>query len=176
MSFIENYQGQAGYIQFVSELKRTELSMGYVFSEVSSILEKPEMKLLGWRKFQGKLSEFHELKQDILNEDGSIKEDYEGMEGYVRFAEEYFSGNMKKAYINVSAVLDKSEMKLLGWRQFQGKASEFHKLEQVILEDDYNILKDDYQGMEGYVRFAEEYVSGDMQKAYIKLYTEQRWL
>ena len=163
-SFRNNYGGQEGYVRFVSALKGTE-SMDYVFQEVSMRLEKSERDQMGWQQFQGKVSEFKELSKQILNEDGSVKEEYTGKEGYARFSAKYLSGNMKKTYMNVSAVLGKSEMDQLDWQKFQGKVSEFKKLREKILNEDGSV-KEEYTKMEGYARFSAKHFSGNMLKAY----------
>ena len=164
VSFRKRYGGQNGYVRFVSNLEGTE-RMDYVFNEVSRLLGKSEMAQLRWQQFQGQVSEFNELKEKILNEDGSVKKEYTEMEGYASFSGSSFSGDMQKAYKNVSAVLEKSKMAQLRWQAFQGQVSEFKKLKEKILNEDGSVKKE-YTEMKGYASFSDSSFSGDMQKAY----------
>ena len=169
ISFIKKHKDQEGYIKFVSELKRTE-SMVYVFQEVSRILGKSEMKWLGWQIFLGTLSEFKDLKASIVDGDYNLLIDlFSGMDGYALFAIEKYSGNMQKTFMNVSALLGRSELKRAGWQEFLGTAEEYYKQKQEILNYLLNkdgSIKDVYQNMDGLVLFADEDYSGNMQKAF----------
>jgi len=158
------YEGQAGYVKLTSELGGTR-SMNYVFQTVSRFLGKKKISELGWQAFQGTVTEFKELRGKILNPDGTIREEYQGMEGYAKFAELYYVGDMKKAYQNVSAVLDKPQMQMLAWQAFQGTVTEFNELRDKILNPD-GTIREEYQGMEGYAKFAEQYYEANMPKAY----------
>ena len=139
--------------------------MQKAFMNVSAVLDKALMKKTGWQSFHGTEEEYQGLRDKILNRDGSLKEEYIGMEGYVRFAKEHYGGNMHKAFKNISAVLDKALMKKTGWQSFHGREEEYQGLRDKILNRDGS-LKEEYIGMEGYARFAKEHYGGDMQKAF----------
>ena len=160
---INQYKGWEGYVRFVEELEGTK-SMDYVFSEVSKVLGRVKMKGLKWQRFRGRPLDFKDLKK-ILSLD--VIKKYKGSDGYAQFAEEYFEGDMEKAYKNVSAVLGGGSrlMKQLDWQGYQGQVSDFNKLREKILNEDGSIKKE-YKGNDGYALFTEEYFKGDMQKAY----------
>ena len=159
----EEYTGMEGYASFSDSYFSGDMLKAYM--NVSAVLEKSKMTQMDWQCFQGEVSEFNKLREKILNEDGSVKEEYIGMKGYASFSDSYFLGNMLKAYMNVSAVLEKSKMAQLGWQSFQGEVSEFNKLREKILNEDGSI-KEKYTRMEGYASFADIHFSGNMLKAY----------
>ena len=168
-SIKEEYKGMEGYAKFAKEYFNNNMLKAY--KNVSAVLggkKSALMKQLGWQGYHGSVSEFNELRSQILNQDGSIKEEYKGMEGYAKFTKEYFNDNMLKAYLNVSAVLGGKKsalMKQLGWQGYHGSVSEFNKLRSKILNKDGSI-KEEYKGMEGYAKFTKEYFNDNMQKAY----------
>ena len=170
LDVIEKYKGMDGYAKFAKE--HFEGNMQKAYRNVSAVLGGGSrlMKQLDWQAYLGSVSEFNKLREKVLNEDGSIREEYKGSDGYAMFAEKYFEGDMKKAYINVSAVLGGGSrlMKQLDWQQYQGSVSDFNKLREKVLNEDGSI-REEYKGSDGYALFAEEYFKGDMQKAYINV-------
>ena len=169
-SIKEEYKGSDGYALFAE--KYFEGNMEKAYLNVSAVLGGGSrlMKQLDWQKYQGQVSDFNKLREKVLNEDGSIREEYKGSDGYVLFAEKYFEGDMKKAYLNVSAVLGGGSrlMKQLDWQQYQGQVSDFNKIREKILNEDGSI-REEYKGSDGYVLFAEKYFAGNMEKAYINV-------
>ena len=149
------------------------------------------MNKLVWQGFKGSTKEFRELRSKILDEKGELREEYIGMDGYARFAEdhyarvinknkedEHYAGDMQKAFINVSAVLDKDRLDKLAWQGFNGLTTEYRELRSKILDEEGEPFPE-YIGMEGYARFADEYYArvinkdkedehyaGDMHKAF----------
>ena len=166
-SIREEYKGSDGYALFTE--KYFEGDMKKAYQNVSVVLGGGSrlMKQLDWQQYHGQVSDFNKLREKILNEDGLIREEYKGSDGYANFAKKYFEGNMQKAYQNVSAVLVGGFrlMKQLDWQQYQGQVSDFNKLREKILNEDGSI-KEEYKESDGYVLFAEKYFEGDMQKAY----------
>ena len=166
-SIKEEYKGMLGYVQFAEEYFNGNMQKAY--KNVSVVLGGGSRltKQLVWQQYQGQVSDFNKIREKILNEDGSIREEYKGSDSYVSFAEKYFAGDMKKAYINVSAVLGGGSrlMKQLDWQQYQGQVSDFNKLREKVLNEDGSI-REEYKGSDGYVLFAEKYFGGDMKKAY----------
>ena len=169
-SIREEYKGSDGYALFTE--KYFEADMKKAYENVSAVLGGGSrlMKQLDWQQYQGQVSDFNKLREKILNEDGSIREEYKGSGGYVNFAKKYFEGDMKKAYKNVSAVLGGGSrlMKQLSWQGYKGQASDFNELREKILNENGSI-REEYKGSDGYVLFAERYFEGDMQKAYINV-------
>ena len=169
-SIREEYKGSDGYVLFAEKYFEGDMKKAYL--NVSAVLGGGSrlMKQLDWQQYQGQVSDFNKLREKILNEDGSIREEYKGSDGYALFAEKYFAGNMQKAYLNVSAVLGGGSrlMKQLDWQSYQGLVSEFNKLMDKILNKD-GLIKEEYKEMDGYVKFAKEHFEGDMQKAYLNV-------
>ena len=166
-SIREEYKGSDGYALFAE--KYFEADMLKAYQNVSVVLGGASrlMKQLDWQQYQGQVSDFNELREKILNEDGSIREEYKGSDGYVLFAEKYFEGDMLKAYKNVSAVLGGGSrlMKQLDWQGYQGQVSDFNELREKILKEDGSI-REEYKGSGGYANFAKKYFEGNMLKAY----------
>ena len=161
----KRYRGQKGYLLFMQEKTPNIKSMDYVFNQVSKALGE-DFKSLGWQAFHGSVEEFYKIREWLVDERAGIKEEYQGMEGYVRFSEEHYDGDMQKAFINVSSVLSKEVFKKLGWQKFQGSVKEFKSLSDLIL-DERGEIKEEYQGMEGYAHFATRHHDGDMFKAFL---------
>ena len=168
-SIREEYKGMSGYAEFAEKYYEGDMEKAY--QNVSAVLGGGSqlMKQLSWQQYQGQASGFNKKRHEILK-DGSIREEYKGMSGYAKFAEEHFEGNMEKAYHNVSAILGgvgSQLMKQLSWQQYQGQVSGFNKKRHEILKD--GSIREEYKGMSGYAKFAEKYFEGDMQKAYINV-------
>ena len=169
-SIKEEYKGSDGYVLFAEKYFKGDMLKAYI--NVSAVLGGGSrlMKQLDWQSYHGQVSDFHELREKILNEDGSIKEEYKGSDSYANFAKKYFEGDMQKAYKNVSAVLGRSSrlMKQLAWQKYQGQVSDFNELREKILNEDGSI-REEYKGSDGYVLFAEKYFEADMEKTYINV-------
>ena len=86
------YQGQVGYLLFVGRVPRTN-NMETVFERVSKALGE-NFESLNWKKFYGNTSQFESLKPKVLDEEGQLREEYVGMDGYIRFSEEHYKGSM----------------------------------------------------------------------------------
>ena len=161
--FLENYEGMDGQERFAQ--KHFDGNMFLTFMNVSTVLSKNEFKKFGWRSSQGTVQEYQDLKSLITDEDGNIKQEFVGMDGQAEFAQKYFGGNMRKAFLNVSAVSSKSEFKKFGWQQFYGTVSEYNRLKSLITDEDGNI-KQEYKGMDGLAEFAEEHFDENMLRAF----------
>ena len=163
--FIKEYGGQKGCVQLSKDL---ETEMSYIYNLASKLLTKDQMSRLNWQVFQGTAEDFFELSRKILNANGKLKKEYIGMKGYAAFADQHYEGDMRKTYLNVSAVLDKGEMKRLGWQAFLGRTEDFFELRKKLLNAKGE-LKEEYIGMEGYAAFADQHFQGEMQKTYINV-------
>ena len=169
-SIREEYKESDGYVNFSKKYFEGDMQKAYL--NVSAVLGGGSrlMKQLDWQAYQGLVLEFNTIRDKILNKDGSIKEECKGMDGYVKFAKEYFEGNMQKTYINVSAVLGGSSrlMKQLDWQKYQGLESDFNKIRDKILNKDGSI-REEYKGSDGYAKFAKDHFEGNMQKTYLNV-------
>ncbi len=158
--------GIEGYARFADLYE--EGKMHKAFKNVSVILDKIDFKNLGWKSFYGSVLEFRSYKSKILDEEGRLRPEFIGMEGYVRFADLYEEGKMHKAFGSVSAVLDKALFKKLGWSIFRGDVREFRRQKSKILHEDGS-FRMEFVGMEGYARFAEKYADGNMHKSFFNV-------
>ena len=168
--FVTKYKRMEGYAKFSEEY--FDGNMRKAFLNVSAVLSPREMTQLEWQQFHGFDQEYHDLKSLIIDEKGKIKQEFVGMNGQAEFAEDHFGGIMLRAFLNVSAVLSKSEFKKFGWQQFQGTVSEYNRLKSLITDENGNISSDflkNYEGMERYAKFAEEYFDGNMRKAFLNV-------
>ena len=163
-SFIRDYQGQRAYLHFTEELP-IQLNMAYVFIVVSQNLSEKEKKDLNWQQFQGTTEEYRELRELILDNQGNIKSEYIGMDGYTSFANTHFEGDMQKTYKNISAVLGgvKATRALgLQWKSFQGTTSQFYALKELFKR--YGV--EQLRGSDGQKKVAREIFKGNRQRTY----------
>ena len=159
---IKKYVGQQGYLLFVEQSRLQ--SMDTVFQQVSKSLGQ-RFKLLHWKNFRGSTKEFQELRSSVLNERGDFKVQYLAMTGYVRLSDDFFAGNMKKAFENVSAVLNKAVFKSVQWQQFRGSTKEFQELRSSVLNE-RGYFKEEYRAMTGYARLSDKLFAGNMKRAF----------
>ena len=164
----ERYRGRGmeGYAHFAETYY--EGDMFKAFQDVSAVLDKEQFKELGWQSFKGHVSEFRSLRSWILDEIGRPKEEYIGMNGYARFSEEYYKGNMHRTFVNVSALLDKAVFDKLKWQVFHSSASEFKSLQSGIL-DERGQLREEYIDQDGYIAFSKDYYEDNMHKAFVNV-------
>ena len=146
------YIGQMeGYPRFAEE--HFAGAMKRAFVNASAVLTEKERALLGWQAFHGPAALFRAMRGKLLNPDGSPKGEYIGQtDGYPRFAEEHFSGVMKRAFENASAVLTEKERALLGWQAFHGPAALFRAMRGRLLNPDGSPKREYIGQMEGYPR------------------------
>ena len=168
----EGFVGMEGYARFADQeisgdMKKTYMNISSVLGGASNKL----MKRLGWQAFHGSTETFRKLRNLILDENGNVREEFVGMEGCTRFADQEFSGDMFKTYQNISSVLGGAKsrsMKELGWQEFKGSTKRFRELRDIILDESGNV-REEFVGMEGYTRFADQEFSGDMKKTYMNI-------
>ena len=135
------------------------------FMNVSAVLSAAEKKNFNWQQYQGSTKDFNEERSRILDKEGHVKEEYQGREGYARYADAFYEGEMQIAYQNVSAVLSAAEKKNFNWQQYQGSTKDFNEERSRILDKEDHV-KEEYQGREGYARYADDFYEGEMQIAY----------
>ena len=125
-----------------------ESIMWRAFQKTSAVLSKREMGQLGWQQFKGTVADYHSTRRRIMDENGNLREEIIGMDGFAAFSDKYYESNMLKTFINISAVLGgKKEMKRLGlgWKAFFGNSSQYHELVEFFRRTDRELLK----GFEG---------------------------
>ena len=119
------------------------------------------MDELGWQQFQGTTHEYHVTRNRIVDENGNLRTEFLGMEGYVAFAKEYHESRNASSFMNASAVLSKREMDELGWQMFYGTVTEYRATRNRIM-DERGDLREEFLGMDGYAAFAKEYYESRM--------------
>ena len=160
---LEKYVGMEGYAQFAVDYieEGIESNMGSVFQDASAVLGEEKFKLLNWHVFSRTVEDFRAFRGKILDENGKPLEKYLGMEGYARFAKEHggagVKSNMQSIFKDASAVLGEETFKLLNWQQFSRTVEVFRAFRGKILDENGRPLEK-YLGMEGYARFAIDYV------------------
>ena len=162
----EEYRGMSGYGRYAKKYHGEDMQKAFI--NVSAVLESSLFKQLGWQSYHGSTEEFSKEREQILNSDGSVKEKYKGMSGYGRYAKEYHGENMEKAFVNVSAVLESSLFKQLGWQSYRGSLEDFSKERVRVLNFDGSV-REEYKGMSGYGRYAKEYHGENMEKAFVNV-------
>ena len=127
----EEYTGMKGYVLFADQY--FEGKMLKTYKNVSAVLDRSRMGQLKWQAFNGTTGEFSNLEGKLF-EGGKLREKYTGMDGYARFADQYFEGMMQKTFTNVSAVLGgaKAMQVGLGWKGFQGAADQYRELKKLF--------------------------------------------
>ena len=160
----EEFLGMEGHIAFAEQYHESRMHPAFV--NISALLSKKEMDELGWQKFQGTAHEYRVTRNRIVDENGNLREEFLGMEGYAAFADQYHDSRMQQAFINTSAVLSKREMDELNWQSFHGTVSEYRVARNRIIDENEN-FREEFLGMEGYVAFAVQYHDSRMQQAFI---------
>ena len=164
----KEFIGMEGYALLADNYFARDMNKTYI--NVSAVLNKKEMNKLGWQHFQGTVEEFSDLKSHLFDPiTGELKKEFIGIEGYASFSDNYFARDMKKTYLNVSAVLNKKEMSKLDWKAFHGTVEEFSELKSYLFDPAKRKLKEEFIGMEGYALLAKDYYKEDMQKTYLNV-------
>ena len=162
----QKHKGPKGYKAYAD--KYYHGNMKKAFENVSAVLSKREFSTLRWQDYQGSSTEFLQErtrlteKKGLIHSSYKIKSEYIGRGGYVRYAEEFYEGNMKKSFSNVSAVLAKEEFSTLGWQLYQGFTNNFRKERRQILNSNGSQTKEKYKSMEGLAQYAEEFYEGNI--------------
>ena len=139
--------------------------MRQAYESVLMALGRIEFKELNWYRYRGFAEQFQTELERILNENGSFKREYFRMDGYSKYATDYYGGDMYKAYEGVLAVLGRAGIDRLGWRQYTRSSEEFQTERSQILDNNGN-PKIEYLDMEGYIRYADDYHEGSMGRVY----------
>ena len=151
--------------------------MHQAFQDVLAVLDRTVFKRLGWRQYRGSFKQMLKERGQILTVTGRPKSEYLGMDGHIKYAEDYYkkkmkvgdevyyTGDMQQAYENVLVVLGQIVFETLGWQQHHASSKKMQKEREQIL-DDTGKSKSEYLGMAGYSRYATDHYGGDMRRAY----------
>ena len=93
------YIGIEGYALFAD--RHYAGRMKRAFQNVSAVSSKEEMAELGWKAFQGTVSQFHALRRDFTE---NYPNGWMGLEGQEKVADRVFEGNKRTTYRNVSVL------------------------------------------------------------------------
>ena len=150
----------------VLSTKYAEQDMNKTFINVRSVLGAERFALLGWRQFQGSVSEFQFLKNRLLDEEGNPRPEQAGQETYLKLVEEYSSThNMRKTFRNASIVMGLNRFRQLGWKPFYGTVEEYRSLKARLAPQ--GKLLPWFRGTHAYLQVSSRYFNEDMNKAYI---------
>ena len=162
----EEYKTKEGYAVYTEKYHGKDMSKA--FKHVSAVLNTELFEQLGWQRYYSSSEEFRAKRTQILNENGNIKEKYITMEGLVKYATKYHGKDMLKAFINVSAILDKSVFQQLDWRTYSGSVQEFRKEQRNILDKAGN-PKGKYKTRDGYILYSQQYHKGSLSKTFANI-------
>ena len=154
----QKYRFLDGYIRFSEDEFGGDMKKAVM--RVAHALGK-EFKKLEWPQFYGTVQKFYEVRKEILNPDGSIKEKYKTMEGCVLASEKWFNGNMSETFSNVLSAVGRRNFNRLGWNHFDGTVREYKYIKETLLTENGSI-KEKYKTMEGYERFTYERFKEDV--------------
>ncbi len=160
---IEDYQYNKGYIYIADTYFNGSLLKTYRF--VASILEPAQFKQLKWQKIHGSTQKFYNVQKEFVDENGEVKKEFIGIEGYIAFADKFFDGYMIKTFTNISAIFGVKKIQEAGWSIFNGTTQDVYQIRNGILDKNGNVIKD-YIGMQGFALFAEFYFNKNMSKTF----------
>ena len=161
----EEFLGVRGQAAFAERYYQSKMYLA--LNKASAVLSKREMDELGWQFFQGTVADFRATRNRILDENGNLREEFFGMEGYAAFAGQYYESGMHPAFVNTSVVLSKREMDELGWQHFQGDVAEYRITRNRIMDENGD-FREEFLGMRGQAAFAEKYQKSRMKQSFTK--------
>ena len=162
----EEFLGMEGYAAFAGQYY--ESRMDTVFRNTSTALSKGEIDELGWKNFEGTVTDYRAMRNAILDDNGNLRKEFLGMEGYIAFVEMYHKSGMRRTFLKISAILSKREMDELGWQVFYGSVNEYRATRNRIMDGSEN-LRSEFLGMDGYAAFAKEYHESRMHPAFVNI-------
>ena len=155
--------GFLGYVDVADTYFGGDMRKAY---EVVLALVGPDvLKQKEWRKYLGSTHQYEQLSSILLNSDGSVKEEYIGLEGHIKFAVKHANGNMAAAYSNASAALGSNIIKQLQWKKVSGSVNRLNKIQADLL-DSQSSFQPQYREMEGYIQVSDKYFKGNMESAF----------
>jgi hypothetical protein len=165
-SSVSEFVGVEGYLRYADTFYDGQMQRAYL--NMSAVLTEKEKIRLAWGKaYHGHSSDFRVERGRLISNGKAVKE-YVGPDGYVKYADRFYSGRMQKAYLNMSAVLSDEEKSKLAWgKVYHGNSQEF-RVERDRLIYRGNPVKE-YVGPDGYIRYADRFYAGKMQKAYMNM-------
>ena len=108
------------------------------------------------------------LSQLSLRNQKSLVENFEGLEGYILFADRHFKGDMEKAFLSAKALLSFEFFDQLNWDIFYGSTQLFEDFRNLPLFERGKV-REDLKGLKGYVLFSLRITRWNMKTAYMNL-------
>ena len=157
------YMGLSGMFQLADILYQGDAQKTY--TNVSAVVEKPQFEKLGWKLFLGKHQDYKDIRQNLVQPDGSIFPQYIGLAGQSLYAKTYTNHALFKAYSQVQLVLEPEIFSQLGWKSIAIRSADLENLYQNVFDQEGN-LTPEYLTESGYMDIADEFFQGLMRKAY----------
>ena len=148
LSVFKQYPDMEGLIKFASEFY--EYSILQAYKNVLAFFNGSKenlYKATGWLPFSGiiypappfifhdTVSYYKKIREALITENGTFNPLYKNMEGYIRFADNFYNGDMYAAYLNAKAVLETHDLEsAIGWLLFKGTTVEFKKIRDFVLK------------------------------------------
>ncbi len=140
---IEKYPGTKGLMQFALEfyngvpIRAYENGLSVFQGDSEKLYQKTKWLPYYSHYYDENITRFYERDKRALisSKARRVNPVYLGMQGYLRFAEIYYTGDMLMAYHNVMAVLETRDLSsLMEWALFPGHADEYRSIRQFILK------------------------------------------
>ncbi len=138
-------------------------AMGAVDGDVVQVEEHAHGAQKRWELLPARRDRWKQLYAP----DGTLKPEYAGVEGYKRFADQYYQGNMQYTFTDISAALEADKFAALGWgKSFSGTTQEYDEVRGRVLDERGQPLAT-MTGPGGYIAYADEHTGGKMLRAYL---------
>ncbi len=161
----KTYGGLDGYMLFADDHFNGQMQAAY--QTLSALMKTGEegLKVMNWAGcIICDTAKTKELQKAMVS--GEIQKAYGGLDGYMRFADDYFNGQMQSAYKTLSALMKPGDegLKVMNWPgQIYGDTDKMRALQKAIEDGE---LQKMYGGLDGYMSFANDYFNGQMGSAY----------
>lgn len=149
---------------------------------ISSILtsSRPEIKITPLAVKNRILNKIQQI-----NSPDNIKSQYLGSSGFELYANEFHSGSLTKAFIEVQQNLSPLIWRSLGWHEMAIEKTfiseeriKITKLDRInLLVNEVGVPRKEYQGTDGYIKYSLDFFDGDMKLAYdeVKILLNDQW-
>ncbi len=163
---LDQYVDQDGLILFAHQYFDGDVLVA--FMRVSAVLNSMEFNQLHWLEpshdgqLQYKMTPSNKV---VFNSSALVLKDYEGQMGYMRMADKFFDGDMRKTYQRMYAIFGFHRMQQMNWKKFNGHTWDFYILRRKIIDTKGRLLIKYFKD-HGYFAFARDHYDGDMKSAF----------
>ena len=162
----DQYVGQEGLTLFANQHFYGDVLVA--FMRVSAVLHSVEFNQLNWLEpsSDGQLQrKVTPSSRVFFHSSALVLKGYKGQMGYMRMADKFFDGDMRKAYQRMYAIFGFHRMQQMNWKKFNGHTWEFYALRQKIIDTKGQLLVKYFKD-KGYFAFARDHYDGDMKSAF----------